>query len=71
VRLVPRRYSCGVVEDTTVVLDGTTYFDTDGSWLRNIIRFTDNAFTDPASDMTIAFKTRQVVELTPETVTLR
>jgi hypothetical protein len=65
-------YSCGVVEDTIATIQGTAYFAPDGTWIKDILRFTyDASFTDPASGQTVAFKTRQVVEASPEAVTLR
>ena len=64
-------FACGVVESTDVRLDGITYFDGDGSWIRDIIRFTYAAsFTDLATGETISYPTRQIVEVTPETASL-
>jgi hypothetical protein len=69
---IANTYSCGVVEDSVATIQGTAYFAADGSWIKDILRFTyDASFTDPASGHTVAFKTRQVVEATPETVTFR
>ena len=60
-------FSCGVVEDTTATIEGTAYFDAEGTWLKDILRFSYEAvYTDPASGETIAFATRQVVTANPD-----
>ena len=65
-------FSCGVVEDTTAVIDGTAYFASDGTWLKDVIRFTyDASYTDPTSGRTISFKTRQTLMASPATLTWR
>jgi hypothetical protein len=65
-------FSCGVVEDTVATIDGTAYFAADGTWLKDIIRFSYAAsYTDPATGVTISYRTRQVVEANPENIVLR
>jgi hypothetical protein len=65
-------FTCGVVEDTTAVLEGTTFFAADGTWLKDIIRFSYAAsYTDPATGTTISYRTRQIVEANPENIVLR
>jgi hypothetical protein len=63
-------FSCGVVEETTATVEGTAYFDADGDWLKDIIRFTyDATYTDPATGKTISFSTRQIAGSTPGALT--
>jgi hypothetical protein len=65
-------YSCGVVEDTTATIEGTAFFDADGGWIKDVIRFSyDASYTDPVSGRTVSFQTRQIVEGSPETLTFR
>jgi hypothetical protein len=65
-------FSCGVVESTMAAIDGTAFFASDGSWLKDVIRFSyDASYTDPASGRTISFKTRQTIMASPETIALR
>jgi hypothetical protein len=72
VHIIDHTYPCGVVEHTVAAIDGTAYFDNDGTWLRDIIRFgVDSSFTDPASGRTITYTTRQVLEATSDTGTYR
>jgi len=68
---VSNTFACGVVEDTTVTLDGTAYFDGDGAWLRDVLRFTYQAsYTEIATGTTISYLTRQVVIVSPNDVSL-
>ena len=65
-------FSCGVVEDTTAVIEGTAFFAADGTWLKDIIRFAYHAsYTDPGTGETVAYRTRQVVEADPDDVVFR
>lgn len=65
-------FTCGVVEKTIATIDGTAYFASDGTWLKDIIRFSYAAsYTDPATGVTIAYRTRQIVEANPEDIVLR
>jgi hypothetical protein len=65
-------FTCGVVEDTAAMIEGTAYFAADGTWLKDIIRFSYVAsYTDPATGVTISYRTRQVVEANPENIVLR
>ena len=65
-------FTCGVVEDTLVTIGGTAYFGADGTWLKDIIRFSYTVtLTDPASGATISYRTRQVAEVNPDNVVLR
>jgi hypothetical protein len=67
---IDNTFTCGVVEDTTATIDGTAYFAADGTWIKDILRFSYVAtYTDPATGQTIAYTTRQVVEGTPENLT--
>ena len=63
-------FTCGVVEDTTATIEGAAYFDADGAWIKDILRFTYAAsYSDPSSGTTIEYTTRQVVVATPEHLT--
>lgn len=65
-------FSCGVVEDTLATIEGTAYFAADGSWLKDIIRFSYEAtYTDPATGVTVSYRTRQVVEGNPDNLVFR
>lgn len=60
-------FSCGVIEDTVATIEGTAYFAADGSWLRDIIRFSYVAtYTDPETGVTISYRTRQIVQGNPD-----
>ena len=64
-------FSCGVVEDTTASIDGTAYFDADGNWVMDILRFSYAAsYTDPATGATVSYRTRQVVTADPSDISL-
>ena len=64
-------FSCGVVEDTTASIDGTAYFDRDGNWVMDILRFSYAAsYTDPATGATVSYRTRQVVTADPSDISL-
>jgi hypothetical protein len=68
---VSNTFACGVVEDTTVTLDGTAYFDVDGTWLRDVLRFTYQAsYTQVATGTTISYLTRQIVLADADEVSL-
>ena len=59
---ITNTFSCGVVEQTTAALEGTAYFDADGAWLKDVLRFSyDASYTDPGTGKTITYTTRQVV----------
>ena len=63
-------FSCGVVEDTTAWIDGTAYFAADGTWLKDVLRFSYFAsYSDPATGRTIESRTRQTVLADPEALT--
>lgn len=65
-------FTCGVVEDTTAMLEGTTFFASDGTWLKDIIRFSyDASYANPATGKVISYRTRQVVEANPDNIVLR
>lgn len=65
-------FTCGVVEDTLATIEGTAYFAADGTWVKDIIRFSYQAiYTDPATGKTIAYRTRQVVEGNPDVLVFR
>jgi hypothetical protein len=63
-------FTCGVVEDSTATIEGTAYFDAEGAWIKDIMRFTyDASYTDPNTGTTIEYTTRQVVVATPDHLT--
>ena len=63
-------HSCGVIEDTTVTVRGTAFFDASGAWVRDLIVFGfDGVYTGPTG--ALANRTRQTSEFTPTTATLR
>ncbi len=65
-------FTCGVVEDTLATISGTAYFAADGTWLKDIIRFSYAAsYTDPATGETISYRTRQVVGANPDALVFR
>lgn len=65
-------FTCGVVEDTLATIEGTAYFAADGTWLKDIIRFSYAAtYTDPATGTTITYRTRQIVEGNPDNLAFR
>jgi hypothetical protein len=62
-------FACGVVEETTATIDGTAYFDGDGEWIKDVLRFSyDASFTELASGTTISYRTRQVIIADPATI---
>lgn len=64
-------FTCGVVEDTTAAIEGAAYFDAEGNWLKDVLRFSyDSSFTDSATGETITYTNRQVVTANPETISL-
>ena len=72
VQVIGNSFTCGVVEDTTVVLEGTTFFAADGTWLKDTIRFSYEAtYTDPATGKEVSYRTRQVVEVNPDNIVFR
>ena len=49
--------------DTVATMEGTAYFAADGTWLKDIIRFSYAAtYADPATGRTLTSRMRQVVE---------
>ena len=63
-------HPCGVVEDTSVTVRGTAFFDDSGAWTRDLVVFAyDGVYTGPSGSL--ENKTRQTAEFTPETGTLR
>jgi hypothetical protein len=65
-----RDHACGVVEEATIDIKGTAFFDAGGQWLRDILVFSVRAeFTGPSGSLTTS--SQQVAEFTPETGTLR
>lgn len=67
--LITTTFSCGVVEETTAVIDGTAYFDADGTWLKDVLRFSyDVSFTEVATGTTITSRTHQVIIANPDTI---
>ena len=65
-------FTCGVVEETVATIEGTAYFAADGTWLKDILRFSYAAsYTDPATGATISFRIRQIIGASPENIVLR
>ena len=63
-------HPCGVVEDTSVTVHGTAFFDASGAWIRDLVVFAyDGVYTGPSGSL--ANTTHQTAEFTPETGTLR
>jgi hypothetical protein len=63
---IEKTYPCGVVEATEVSLVGTAFFDADGEWIRDQIRFEfDGTLTDPTDDESVELKGRQVALVQP------
>ena len=63
-------HACGVVEDTSVTVRGTAFFDASGAWIRDLVVFAyDGVYTGPSG--ALANQTRQIAEFTPATATLR
>ena len=63
-------HPCGVIEDTTVTVRGTAFFDANGDWIRDQLVFAyDGVYTGPAGSL--ANTTHQTGTFTPETGTLR
>ena len=65
-------FTCGVVEDTLASIDGTAYFSADGTWLKDIVRFSVAVkYTDPATGETIAYRTHQILDANPDNLEFR
>jgi hypothetical protein len=65
-------FTCGVVEDTLVTIEGTAYFAADGTWLKDIIRFSYAAtYADPETGETLTSRMRQVVEANPDNLVFK
>lgn len=63
-------HPCGVVEDTSVTVRGTAFFDGSGAWVRDLIVFGyDGVYTGPSG--TLANQTRQTAEFTSATGIVR
>ena len=63
-------HPCGVVEDTTITVRGTAFFDASGAWIRDLIVFGfEGVYAGPSG--ALANQTRQTTEFTPTTATLR
>jgi hypothetical protein len=64
-------FTCGVVEGTTATIEGTAYFDAEGNWLKDVLRFSYEAsYTDPSTSRTIDYTTRQIITAEPGTISL-
>ena len=69
---IDNAFTCGVVEHTVATIEGTAYFAADGSWLKDIIRFSYHAtFADPATGEAVSYRTRQIVEGNPDNLVFR
>lgn len=65
-------HACSIVEHVTVEAKGRAYFDNDGNWLRDIVRYTYGVvYENTESGETLVTRTTQVAEYTPDTGTLR
>ena len=65
-------FTCGVVEETVATIQGTAYFAADGTWLKDILRFSYAAtYTDPATGRAVSYRTRQVAEGNPDNLVFR
>ena len=63
-------YGCGIVETVDVTVDGRAFFDADGSWQRDLVRFRyESLFEGPGGSL--PNKVRQTAEYTPTSGTLR
>lgn len=63
---------CGIVEETTLSGHGQAYFDAEGNWIRDVIKFTAvGTFTNTATGEVMTGVSNQSGEFTPETFTLR
>ena len=65
------QHACDIVETVSMVATGRAYFDNDGNWVRDIIRFQYAVTYEQRGGETLVTRTTQVVEVTPETGTLR
>jgi len=65
-------HACGIVEETTLSGHGQAYFDADGNWIRDVIKFTAvGTFTNTATGAVMTGQSNQSGEFTPDTFTLR
>jgi hypothetical protein len=65
-------HDCDIVERVSVVVTGRAYFDNDGDWVRDILRFKYSvSYENTVSGLSLVTRTNQVLEATPETGTLR
>jgi opacity protein-like surface antigen len=65
-------HACDVVEHVSLVATGRAYFDGEGAWLRDIIRFSYQVtYENIETGEVLVTRTRQILEATPETGTLR
>ena len=63
-------HPCGIVEDTSVTVRGTAFFDASGAWVRDLVVFAyEGVYTGPSGEL--VNRTRQTAEFTPETGALR
>ena len=63
---------CRIVEETTLSGHGQAYFDADGNWIRDVIKFTAvGTFTNTTTGEVLTGVSNQSGEFTPETFTLR
>lgn len=64
-------HACGIVESVDLNVEGRAYFDNDGTWLRDIVRFRYAVTYENADGDALVTRTSQVAEFTPDTGTLR
>lgn len=64
-------HECGIVELVELSVTGRAYFDGNGDWLRDIVRFRYASVFENAAGSSIAVRSNQVAEYTPATGTLR
>lgn len=65
-------HACDIVEHVSLVATGRAYFDNEGNWQRDIIRFQYQViYENTESGERLVTRTTQVLEATPETGTLR
>lgn len=64
-------HACDIVESVEVSVEGRAYFDIDGTWLRDIVRYRYGVTYENADGETLVTKTTQVAEYTPDTGTMR
>ena len=65
-------HACNIVEHVEVSVQGRAYFDGDGDWMRDILRFRYSVtYENTGTGEQLVTRTVQNVEVTPENVTLR